>query len=273
MERIMAETKLHRLQAGPTTMYAQLASILRGKILTRHWKSGHEIPTLMELCHQYDVARVTARQAVQTLVAEGLLTSQRGRRTSVCYSNPEGDAAPLFTSIGSILSNRPAYSIKILSKDVVEAMPQAPFVGRADGRYLRIRKVDCENGIPYAYSENYLAHHVAKGFSDAALAKTKLARLIRDRVKDIAVARDRIFVGAADYEEARLLDCPMSATVANVERVFCDSGNGVIYFGKLTYRGDRFAVEHDILPMLTIKKGLAPSERKSERKHIAINRG
>jgi GntR family transcriptional regulator len=250
----MAGAKLHRLQAGPTTMYAQLASILRGKILNGDWPPGYEIPTLMELCYQYDVARVTARQATQTLVAEGLLTSQRGRRTFVCQSNVEGNAAPIFTAIGSILSKRPAYSIKILSKDIVETIPKAPFIGRADGRYVRIRKVDCESGTPYAHSENYVAHNVARGFTDATLRKTKLARLIRDRVKDIAVARDRIFVGVADYEDARLLDCPMSATVAHVERVFCDSDNHVVYFGKFTYRGDRFAIEHDILSMLNEKK-------------------
>jgi GntR family transcriptional regulator len=231
-------------------MYAQLASILRGKILAGDWPHGYEIPTLMDLCQQYDVARVTARQATQTLVAEGLLTSQRGRRTSVCHAASEGNGAPLFTSIGSILSKRPSYSIEILSKDIVETIPKMSFFGHAEGPYVRIDKVDRESGIPYARSENYVAYDIAKRFSDAALRKTKLARLIRDRVKNIAVARDRIFVGVADYENARLLDCPMSATVANVERVFCDSEDRIIYFGKFTYRGDRFAIEHDILPML-----------------------
>lgn len=244
----MAVAQRHRLQVGPTTMYAQLASILRGKILSGMWPDGYEIPTLIELCDQYDVARVTARQAVQTLVAEGLLSSRRGRRTFVC-GPPTGGAAPIFVSAG-VLSEPPSYSIEIVSKTVVDTLPKPPFVGEPEGRYVRISKIDSESRVPYAYSVNYVAEEVATHFTRPALRKTKLARLILDAAPDLALARDRIFVGVADFEEARLLDCLMSSAVARVERVFCDAGGRVVYFGAFTYRGDRFASEHDILPML-----------------------
>ena len=72
-----------KFQAGPTAFYAQLASVLRGKILTGDWPDGHEIPTLKEFCKEYKLSRVTVRQAVSMLAKEGLLVSQRARRTCV----------------------------------------------------------------------------------------------------------------------------------------------------------------------------------------------
>ncbi len=59
-------------------MPGQLASILREKIRSGEWPSGHELPSLDELSEQYGVARVTARQATQVLMGEGLVSSARG---------------------------------------------------------------------------------------------------------------------------------------------------------------------------------------------------
>jgi len=234
-----------RLNAGPTPMYAQLSMILRSKITGGEWPAGHEIPTLGELCDQYSVARVTARQAVMILVQDGLLSSQRGRRTFVSFVPPAGNAAPLFNSIGSVQSSRPDYSIRILEQADVDALPENPGLGSASGPYVLLRKIDCESGDPYAYSENYVCKQLFDRLPADALTTTKLSRLIRDKAT-IADAREWLRVSLADYQEAQYLQCMISAPVARIDRVFCDADDRVIYFGRFIYRGDRFAVEHDI---------------------------
>jgi GntR family transcriptional regulator len=237
-----------RLQAGPTTMYAQLSSILRSKVLRGEWPESFEIPTLAELCEQYEVARITARQATQILVAEGLLSSQRGRRTFVSYKRPltpGGD--PLFTSIGSVHSARPDYSIRLLETFEVETLPAGWFGGAPEGPYVCIRKVDCEGGQPYAYSENFVRKAVFDRLPSSAIRTGKLSPLIRDHSDPpLTMGRERSRVAAADYEEAEHLQCAMSEPVARVDRIFCDEADRIVYFGKFVYRGDRYAVEHDI---------------------------
>jgi GntR family transcriptional regulator len=237
-----------RLNSSPTPMYAQLSSILRSKVMRGEWPEGFEIPTLFELAEQYDVARITARQATQILVAEGLLSSQRGRRTHVSYKRPDdGGADPLFTSIGSVLSARPNYSIRILERAEVETLPDGWFGGQPAGPYVRIRKVDCEGGRPYAYSVNFVRQDVFERLPPEAMKKGKLSPLVRDYADPpLTMGRERIRVAAADYEEAEQIQCAMSDPVAHVDRVFTDEADRIVYFGRFVYRGDRYAVEHDI---------------------------
>lgn len=237
------------LQAGPTALYAQLSSIIRSKIMSGEWFDGYEIPTLNELCDDYKVARVTARQAVQALVAEGLLASQRGRRTHVTYkpATPAQDGKPLFSSIGSVKSQVEKFTIDVTSKRIVDNLPAGWFTGRPDGRYVQIAKIDKEGGRPYAHSEIFVAKHVFDAFPTGNERRHKLARLVRDYADPpVASGVERLRVEAADFADANLLGCQMSSPVARVKRIFCDMEGRIVYYALLTYRGDRFEVEHDL---------------------------
>ena len=260
-------TKTHiALQAGPVTLYAQLASILRDRIITGVWKSEEEIPTLEDLVQEFSVARVTVRQAVQILADEGLLSSQRGRRTFVTYKPPVDDANPLFSSTGSIESESTNYSINIFSRQEFDELPQqyAAF-GTPMGKYIRIRKVDSENGTPYSVSDNYVAAAVFRRFPARAELKMKLSRLVRDHSSPPVVeGRERILVGAANYEEADHLKVPIGSPVAHVTRAFLSSDNQLVYVAAFSYRGDRFAIERDITHALV--NGTAAGKRAADPK-------
>src|SRR5262245_35758066 len=63
--------------------YLQVASVLRRRIRDGRWAVGDKIATLEELEREFDVARVTVRQAIELLQSEGLLKSHQGRGTFV----------------------------------------------------------------------------------------------------------------------------------------------------------------------------------------------
>ena len=65
---------------GPP-LYAQLADVLRQQIENGMLPPGAKLPNLLRMAEIFGVARVTARQAVQLLCLEGLLTSRQGRGT------------------------------------------------------------------------------------------------------------------------------------------------------------------------------------------------
>ena len=68
-------------------LYIQVASVMRRRIETKQWSLGQKIPTLVELEREFQVARVTVRQAIDILREERLLRSQQGRGTFVA-ENP-----------------------------------------------------------------------------------------------------------------------------------------------------------------------------------------
>ena len=236
-----------RLESGPVTLYAQVAGILREQIRSSAWPDGEGIPSLEELAVQFNVARVTVRQAMQMLIQEGLVSSQRGRRSFVTYKAPV-DRNPLFASINLISSNSPDYATTIISRDEVPASYiEAPFMGVPNGPYMRVRKVDHESGTPYSTSTTFVALSVYRRFPKDAEDQVKIARLVRDKARArLTECRERITVGAADVEEAKLLQTHLSAPVARVRRIFTDASNHILYYGESTYRSDRFGIERDI---------------------------
>ena len=221
-----------RLESGPVTLYAQVAGILRERIRGGAWPDGEHIPSLEELAIEFNVARVTVRQAMHMLIQEGLVSSQRGRRSFVTHK-PAADRNPLFASINLVASISPDYSITSISRDEVPASYiETSFLGSAQGPYMRIRKVDNESGTPYSTSTNYVSLSLYKRFPKNAEEQVKLARLVRDKARaTLAECRERIMVGAADVAESQLLKTHLAAPVARVRRVFTDTKGHILYYG------------------------------------------
>lgn len=237
--------------SGPITLYAQLASVLRARILSGEWASGTDIPSIDELCQLYGVGRITVRQALQILTSEGLVSSQRGRRTRV-IADIADTVNPLFSSLAQINTEVPNYSIRVLSRSEVDELPAARWeLGRSAGPYVMIRKVDYEGARAYVLSTGYIAGHVYERFPKGAEESSKLVRLVLAHARRrVHTGRERIRVRAANLEECTQLGCPISAPLACVERVLCDRRDRVVYYTVSSYRGDRFGLERDLAEYL-----------------------
>src|ERR1041384_5940510 len=72
---------IHR--GAPTPYYAQLAEILRDQIARGVVHPGDPLPAESELCATYGLSRTVVRQALDELVAEGLVQKEKGRGTFV----------------------------------------------------------------------------------------------------------------------------------------------------------------------------------------------
>ncbi|MEV4163203.1 GntR family transcriptional regulator [Nonomuraea dietziae] len=65
------------------SIWRVIASALRADILDGHYTPGSPLPSETQLASRYSVSRPTVRQALKTLVLEGLVTIVRGRGTFV----------------------------------------------------------------------------------------------------------------------------------------------------------------------------------------------
>jgi DNA-binding LacI/PurR family transcriptional regulator len=74
-------------RAASTPLYLQLKSILQRQIESGELVPGDMLPSLRQLCRQYDVSSITIRRALQELVSEGRLHSQQGIGTFVTTRN------------------------------------------------------------------------------------------------------------------------------------------------------------------------------------------
>lgn len=64
---------------SPMPVYQQIASDIIARISQEEWNIGDRLPSENELSEEYDASRVTVRQALAKLEADGLIEKQRGR--------------------------------------------------------------------------------------------------------------------------------------------------------------------------------------------------
>ena len=241
---------MHRLFGdSPLPRYVQLADLLRQRIARGQWREGDRLPTLAALTEEFDVARVTARQAVDVLAREGLLSAQQGRGTFVTGSPPRGRHLRLQTSLHELAEvyrhDRPRLTL-IEEADAVPAIEARE--GRAAGRYHFMRRVHSRDGEPYCVISIYLEHGVFRMAPKRFRTETVIPVLLElPRVK-IARANQTLVISAADVEVASLINIPVNAPVAEVRRVCVDAKGTVLYLGEVTYRGDFIRLEMDLAP-------------------------
>ena len=73
-------------RTSPLPAYFQISRDLRRRISSGEWKPGNKLPSELLLTKQYQVSRMTMRQAIMALVKESILTRRRGNGTFVNQS-------------------------------------------------------------------------------------------------------------------------------------------------------------------------------------------
>ncbi len=239
-------------------LYLKVANILRSRISKGLWRDGERIPNIMALCTEFNVGRITVRQALQLLSEEGLIDSRRGRGTFVTSAHAN---ASEYQSVSRIL-NGEGQSIKILDITPPQKLPYAMRGDySANENYVRIRKLRCDDEKPFCLMDIYVLEEIFNLFPENELSNRTVAALIQQYSHiPIHNARQVLGINVADYETANLLECHMAAPVAEVDRFFLNSENQLISRGHYLYRGDMFymATEHMGDPVSDSASGWLP---------------
>lgn len=234
---------------SPIPRYVQLADVLRGRIARGRWKAGERVPTLEELTREFDVARVTVRQAVDVLSREGLLSAQQGRGTFVTAAPVRRAGLRLQTTLAELAEvyrhDRP--QLTLLEEAAAVPALQAG-EGEAAPRYHFMRRVHSRDGERYCVISIYLDDRVFRR-APARFRRETVIPVLMDlpRVR-IAQASQTLSIGSADTQTASLLGIPVNSPVAEVRRVCRDAHGTVTYLGMVTYRGDYVRLEMDLQP-------------------------
>ena len=223
---------------GQIPAYIQVAAALRRRIETGAWQPSEKISTLEELEEEFQVARVTVRQAVDLLEREGLVTRQQGRGTFVRDIVSDKRWLTLATSWTSVLElvkhNVPKF-IKVVNP------PPAPRLRPGEGvladEYVFLRSVQSKENVPYAVVNLHLAKPIFERERATFLRHTALPVLAAMGLQ-IRHAEQTLVIGTADPEIAALLHVSLSAPTAEVRWVIRDESDTAIYVADITYRSD-----------------------------------
>lgn len=225
-------------------LYAQIAAVLRQRILAGRWRPGEQLPTLDELMREFGVARITVRLALDRLEQAGLIWRRRGRGTFVAERAGSLDWLTLESDWGSLLRSLEGNWPRLLNFSDSESQPLLlPEDGTPAPSYRYMCRLHGTGDLAYAVVSIYLDHRcyqLAPERFDRELVIPLLESLPQ---VNIGSARQTLTIGVADTETAGLLSIPVNAPVGQVRRVLQDRCGEVIYLGELTYRGDLVRLE------------------------------
>jgi GntR family transcriptional regulator len=233
--------------SSPVPLYLQIADALRDRIVRGVWQHGELIPSLDQIAAEFDVARVTARQAVQLLMTEGALTPKRGRGTFVSATTASAKPVQVVTSLNALADMYRSTTPELLTIDENNRLPPvgAPH-GELAEKYTYMKRVHSTGGAPYCVIALYLDEKIFAAAPERFRSETVIPILVELSPCPIAKAHQTLTIGSADSETARLLRLPAHSPVARIQRIFNDANNIVIYYADVIYRGDAVKVEMDL---------------------------
>lgn len=225
-------------QHGPVSKHQQLREILLDFIDAATPETP--IPSERDLAAQHGVARMTVRQAVESLVAEGRLFKVAGKGTFVMA--PKVDLQARLTSFGEEMTRRGmAASTTVLTFGRVEANGHlARELSTEAGKPLvylkRLRHAD---GAPMCIERTWLPERLTPDLADEPAPDSVYATLSLRYGLLPDWGEDVISAAVADAETAALLQVKAGSAVLHIER-HSYAGQVLVAYSVAVYRADRY---------------------------------
>ncbi len=246
-------------RAGGTPLWTQVSDDLRRRIATGEFAAG--FPGELSLTEQYEVSRHTIREALRVLRAEGVVSSGRGRSSTVAgphYRQSLGALYSLFETLEGqgVTQRSEVLRLARTTNSTVAAYLDLP----AKSELIVLERVRHADGEPLAHDTSWLPASLAAPLLACDFSRSGLyAELQRFGIL-VDAGAERIAATGAPRHIARSLGIAAGAPVFSVERRATAQGRAAEW-RETFIRGDRFTLETDWTPTgssITANAGDAP---------------
>jgi GntR family transcriptional regulator len=237
------------LDRGPTPLYYQLKNILKSRILSNELKGNGRLPTEAELCMEYNVSRVTVRQALSELLKDGLIYRDRGKGTFVTegaeFKRPE-----LKGSIENLITAAKGTRTRVLSYQEMISPPAVAkiFQLKKPEKVFQLQLVRFTAKAPLGYSYIYFPHSLGKTISPNELnGTTEIITFVEEKLKTKAHrAKQAIDVGVANKVLAENLSIKPKTPLLIIERDYYTQKGSVMFVAITYFRPDVYKYEIEL---------------------------
>lgn len=240
---------LKSIERGRTPLFIRVYQLLRKRLEDGEWGLGDQVPTIEQLMAEYDVSRITIREALSQLEREGLISRSRGRGTHVTGSLTGERWLILPTDWSGLVTHIDGMDARVKE---LESGPGTPRLMPEDGQparaYWRGRRVNyAQSGAPYSLTMIYLARDVFRQAPRIFARKAILPALAGTKGLRIEHARQRMTISTAGVDTAEHLEIEVGAPVAEVRRVATDADGRVVYLAEIQYPARNLVIETTLL--------------------------
>ncbi|HTF95092.1 MAG TPA: GntR family transcriptional regulator [Cellvibrio sp.] len=228
---------------APVPLYNQLKELLRAQILDGTYPAESRMPSESELGDQFQVSRITVRQALGDLQKEGLIFRIHGKGTFV--AKPKA-----FQNVSTLQGL--AESLAQLGHEVINQLLSVKFIV-ADARIAErlqlnegdkvaeIKRVRLINREPVSLEISYVPPDIGEKLQKADLITRDIFLIIENDLQlNLGHADLAIDAVLADSELTEALNVEEGAPIMRIDRLTHTADGKPIDFEFLYYRGDAF---------------------------------
>ncbi|MGJ8730827.1 GntR family transcriptional regulator [Listeria aquatica] len=186
-------------------LYQEIATKIKKKILDGSYPLGENIPSEPELEKLFGVSKMTIRQAVALLAAEGYVDKQRGKGTQV-ISNQLFNKLSKAKSFSKIIEES-GFSIKkeILSIETIKPESHPVLATYFDEPITHIKRLYYLDNKPYIYYQHYIQEVTQIHEANLNLDHISLYQLLKENGYTVASFEDTFETATfSTYEKKQL---------------------------------------------------------------------
>jgi len=221
--------------------YIKIHDALKEEVEKAIWKIGERLPSERDLADRFEVSRMTARQAITSLVEEGILERRVGSGTYVASRRVREKmrGTTSFTEIISAQGKRP--SSKVLS--YIKTLPnevEAEKLGISKKEsIIRMERVRFADGLPICFEVASIPYELVQSFDKKAIT-SNFFKTLRANGFEIGHSEQVISAKKVSREIASQLDMKAGEAILALNQVsYLEDGQAFEYVLS-QYAADRF---------------------------------
>jgi GntR family transcriptional regulator len=192
-----------------------IESLLRNKILSGQYEPGEKLPTEDVLLQHFGVSKITIRNALSRLEADGLIIRNRGKGTFVAEKIPVTKQFIVTGDVYDIVFDAARYDVKVLGIDTIKigetraAQNIKKFLNLSNEDEITwVRRIRLIKGVPILYLENFIPLSIGKYLTVQDLSERPLLKILKEKA-GIKIRRGEMYIEAirAEVDIARILKC------------------------------------------------------------------
>lgn len=227
--------------ASPEPLYFQVARQLQAAIDDGRLPAGSRLANELDLAAGLRLSRPTVRQAIQSLVNQGLLVRKRGVGTQVVRTKVARPLrlSSLFDDLAG-LGETPSSQVLVNRVEPADAETAVVLEAPELKQVRRLKRIRCTGGEPLAIMNNCLPDGILD-VGDDELRSHGLYQLLRQTGIRLHSAQQSIGARLATEEDAELLDESPGAALLTMQRTTYDETGRVVEYGWHVYRASRYS--------------------------------
>lgn len=225
-------------------LYIQIMRLLVDEIGRGTWGIGDRIPSEGELAIKFNVSKITIRQALSNLSADGYLMKIQGKGTFVAGNRPVVGLTMKTVFSDGLFGRGVQEEREILDRRILEPPEKIREYLNSAGPIYRIATRRLAEGVPISTDESFLPAGLLPGIEEQDLNGFTLFAAIQDRgTRKVFKMRQVVEITTLTDRESETLGQAAGKLALAVHRLLIGVDNQPLAYSRIVDIGERFKLE------------------------------